>query len=39
VQQEILLLEHYLGVLERKPGALPHSKALAQYRRAGLWPE
>jgi transposase len=38
VQQEILLLDHYLGVLERKPGALPHSKALAQYRQAGLWP-
>jgi len=39
VQQEILVLEHYLGVLERKPGALPHSKALAQYRQAGLWPD
>jgi Mu transposase, C-terminal domain len=39
VQQEILVLDHYLGVLERKPGALAHSKALAQYRQAGLWPE
>ena len=39
VQQEILVLEHYLGVLERKPGALTHSKALAQYRQAGLWPD
>jgi hypothetical protein len=39
VRQERLRLEHYLGVLERKPGALAHSKALAQYREAGLWPE
>ena len=39
VQQEVLALEHYLGVLEQKPGALAHSKALAQYRQAGLWPE
>jgi len=38
-QQEVLVLDHYLGVLERKPGALAHSKALAQYREAGLWPE
>ena len=37
-QREVLSLEHYLGVLERKPGALAHSKALAQYRQAGLWP-
>jgi len=39
VQQEILQLDHYLGVLERKPGAMAHSKALSQYRNAGLWPE
>ena len=39
VRQEVLRLEHYLGVLERKPGALAHSKVLAQYREAGLWPE
>ena len=39
VQQEVLLLDHYLGVLERKPGALAHSKALVQYRESGLWPE
>jgi transposase len=39
VRQEVLALEHYLGVLERKPGALAHSKALAQYRQAGLWPD
>ena len=38
-QQEVLVLDHYLSVLERKPGALEHSKALAQYRQAGLWPE
>jgi transposase len=39
LRQEVLALEHYLGVLERKPGALAHSKALAQYRQAGLWPD
>ncbi len=39
VQQEVLALEHYLAVLEHKPGALAHSKALSQYRRAGLWPD
>ena len=39
MRQEVLRLEHYLGVLERKPGALAHSKVLAQYREAGLWPE
>lgn len=38
-RQELLDLEHYLGVLEHKPGALAYSKALAQYRQAGLWPE
>jgi hypothetical protein len=38
VKQEVLALEHYLGVLEHKPGALAHSKALAQYRQTGLWP-
>ena len=35
----ILNLEHYLDVLDRKPGALPGSRSLAQYREAGLWPE
>ena len=39
VKQELLALEHYLGVLEHKPGALAHSKALVQYRISGLWPE
>jgi transposase len=38
VKHEVLALEHYLAVLEHKPGALTHSKALVQYRQAGLWP-
>ena len=37
-QQQILNLEHYLDVLQRKPGALAGSKPLEQQRRAGLWP-
>jgi transposase len=36
--QEILDLEHYLDVLEHKPGALAGSKPLDQARRAGRWP-
>lgn len=36
--QQILNLEHYLDVLERKPGALPGSTPLAQWRERGLWP-
>lgn len=36
--QEILDLEHYLDVLERKPGALAGSTPLAQWRAAGRWP-
>jgi transposase len=36
--EQILNLEHYLDVLERKPGALPGSKPLAQWRERGLWP-
>lgn len=36
--QEMLELEHYLDVLERKPGALVGSKPLEQWRRAGRWP-
>ena len=36
--QEILDREHYLDVLERKPGALVGSKPLEQWRRAGRWP-
>jgi len=37
--QQVLDLEHYLGVLERKPGALRGSKPLAQWRIQGRWPE
>ena len=37
--QEILDLEHYLDVLERKPGALAGSKPLEQWRKLGRWPE
>lgn len=36
--QEILDLEHYLDVLELKPGALVGSKPLEQWRQAGRWP-
>jgi transposase len=35
--QQILELEHYLEVLERKPGALAGSTPLKQWRRAGRW--
>jgi len=37
--QQILDLEHYLEVLERKPGALRGSKPLAQWRAQGRWPK
>lgn len=37
-KQQILDLEHYLDVLERKPGALYGSKPLAAWREKGLWP-
>lgn len=37
--QQILDLEHYLEVLERKPGALAGSTPLQQWRQAGRWPE
>jgi hypothetical protein len=36
--QQVLDLEHYLDVLERKPGALIGSKPLASWRARGLWP-
>ena len=36
--QEIFNLEHYLDVLEQKPGALMGSKPLAQWRKLGRWP-
>jgi transposase len=38
-QQQVLDLEHYLDVLERKPGALAGSKPLAAWRERGLWPQ
>lgn len=37
-QQKILDLDHYLEVLERKPGALAGSTALEQWRAQGRWP-
>jgi transposase len=37
-QQQILDLEHYLDVLEHKPGAMIGSKPLEQSRKAGRWP-
>jgi hypothetical protein len=36
---EILNLEHYLDVLEKKPGAMAGSTPLQQWRQAGRWPE
>jgi len=35
---QILDLEHYLDVLEKKPGAMANSTPLAQWRAAGRWP-
>ncbi|HZL51564.1 MAG TPA: hypothetical protein VFC37_11525 [Terracidiphilus sp.] len=37
--RQILDLEHYLDVLEQKPGALRGSKPLALWRAQGRWPE
>lgn len=37
-QQQVLDLEHYLDVLEHKPGALAGSRPLEQCRRSGRWP-
>ncbi|MBV8841850.1 MAG: hypothetical protein JO307_03470 [Bryobacterales bacterium] len=37
--QQVLDLEHYLDVLERRPGALAGSKPLLAWRQRGLWPE
>jgi transposase len=37
--QKIFNLEHYLDVLDRKPGALRGSTPLAQWRDQGRWPE
>jgi transposase len=36
--QQVLELEHYLDVFERKPGALAGSTALEQCRAQGRWP-
>lgn len=36
---EVYNLEHYLDVFDKKPGALPGSRPLAQWRERGLWPE
>lgn len=35
---QILDLEHYLDVLEKKPGAMANSTPLDQWRRSGRWP-
>jgi transposase len=37
--EQVLDLEHYLDVLEKKPGALAGSSALRQWRERGRWPE
>ncbi len=37
-RQQVLDLEHYLDVLERKPGAFAGSKPLERWRAAGRWP-
>ena len=36
--RQILNLEHYLDVLEKKPGAMAGSTPLEQWRQAGRWP-
>lgn len=36
---QILNLEHYLDVLEKKPGAMAGSTPLKQWRAAGRWPD
>jgi transposase len=37
--EQVLDLEHYLDVLERKPGALAGSSPLKQWRERGRWPQ
>jgi hypothetical protein len=37
-RQQVLDLDHYLDVLERKPGAMAGSKPLEQWRSSGRWP-
>ena len=36
---QVLNLEHYLDVLEKKPGAMAGSTPLEQWRQAGRWPD
>jgi len=36
---QILNLEHYLDVLQKKPGAMAGCTPLQQWRQAGRWPE
>ena len=36
--KQVLDLEHYLDVLEKKPGAMAGSTPLEQWRQAGRWP-
>jgi transposase len=36
--RQVLDLEHYLDVLEKKPGAMAGSTPLEQWRQAGRWP-
>ena len=36
---KLLKLEHYLDVLEKKPGAMAGCTPLQQWRQAGRWPE
>ena len=36
---QILDLNHYLDILEKKPGAMAGSTPLQQWRQAGRWPE
>src|ERR1039458_2628068 len=37
--RQVLDLEHYLDVLEGKPGALAGSRPLQQWRESGRWPQ
>jgi transposase len=37
--QQVLDLEHYLDVLQKKPGALAGSRPLQQWRERGRWPQ
>lgn len=38
-RQQVLELDHYLEVLERKPGAFSGSRPLQQWREQGRWPD